>query len=40
MASDGIIKDGLSKSEVDSCVVCSFRVKAKSVLSVHCVHAQ
>ena len=36
MASGGITKDGLSKSEVDPCVVCSLRAKAKSALCVQC----
>ena len=34
MVSGGITKDGLSKSKVDSCGVCSLRVKPKSVLCV------
>ena len=34
--SSGITQDGLSKSKVDPCGVCSLRVKANSVLCVHC----
>ena len=34
--SGGIIKDGMSKSNVDLCWVCRFRVKANSVLCVQC----
>ena len=36
MVSGGITKDGLSKSEVDPCGVCSLRVKANSVLCAQC----
>ena len=36
MVSGGITNDGMSKSNVDSCGVCSFRVKANSVLCVQC----
>ena len=36
MVSSGITKDGLSKSKVDSCGVCSLRVKANSVLCIQC----
>ena len=36
MVSGGITNVGLSKSEVDSCWVCSLRIKAKSVLCVQC----
>ena len=36
MVSSGITKDGLSKSKVDPCGVCSLRVKANSVLCVQC----
>ena len=32
----GITKDGMSKSKVDPCRVCSFRVKANSVLCLQC----
>ena len=31
-----IIKDGMSKSKVDPCVVCSWKVKVTSVLCVQC----
>ena len=34
MVSGGITKDGMSKSKVDPCVVCSLRVNANSVLCV------
>ena len=34
MVSGSIIKDGLSKSKVDICEVCCFRVESNSVLSV------
>ena len=34
--SNGIIKDGLSKSKVGSCGVCSLRAKANSALCVQC----
>ena len=37
MVSGGITKDGLSKTKVDACGVCSLRVKANSVLYVQCV---
>ena len=37
MVSGGITKDGLSKSKIDPCCVCSLRVKAHSVLCVQCV---
>ena len=36
MVSGSITKDGLSKSKVDSCAICSIRAKAKSVLCVLC----
>ena len=36
MVSSGITKDGLSKSQVDQCGVCSLRVKSNSVLYVQC----
>ena len=36
MASSGITEDGLSKSKVDPCGVCSLRAKANSVLCVQC----
>ena len=36
LASSGIVKDGLSKSNVDPCGVCTFRVMANSVLCVQC----
>ena len=36
MVSSGITKDGLYKSKVDPCGVCSLRVKANSVLCVQC----
>ena len=36
MASVGITKKGISKSKVNPCGVCSLRVKANSVLFVHC----
>ena len=36
VASDGIAQDGLSKSKVDPCVVCSSKVKANPGLCVHC----
>ena len=36
MACDGITKDGISKSKVDSCWVCSLSVKANSVLCLQC----
>ena len=34
MVSSGITKDGMSKSKVDPCVVCSLRVKTNSVYIV------
>ena len=34
MVSGGITKDGLSRSKVDPCGVCSFRVKVDSELCV------
>ena len=36
MVSGSITKDGMSKSKVDRCGVCSLRVKANSVLCVQC----
>ena len=36
MVSGGITKDGMSKSKVDPCGVCSLRVKANTVLCVQC----
>ena len=36
MVSSSITKDGLSKSKVDPCSVCSLRVKVNSVLCVQC----
>ena len=36
MVSGGITKDGLSKSKVDPCGVCSLTVKANSGLCVLC----
>ena len=36
MDCNSILKDGLSKSRVDPCLVCSLRVKGDSVLCVHC----
>ena len=36
MVSGIMTKDGLSKTEVDPCGVCSLRVKANSILCVHC----
>ena len=36
MVCGGITKDGMSKSKVVPCGVCSFRVKANSVLCVQC----
>ena len=36
MVGGSITKDGLSKSKVDPCGVCSLRVKAISVLCVDC----
>ena len=34
MVSSGITQDGISKSNVDQCGICSLRVKANSVLCV------
>ena len=34
--SGSITKDGMSKSNVYPCGICSFRVKANSVLCLHC----
>ena len=36
VVSGGITNDGLSKSTIDKCGVCNFRVKANSVLCVQC----
>ena len=36
IVSGGITKDGLSKSEVDPCLVCNLRVKTNSVLCLQC----
>ena len=36
MVSGGITKEGMSNSKVDTCVFCSFRVKANSVLCLQC----
>ena len=36
MVSDGITKDGMSKSKVNPCGVCSLRVKANSALCLQC----
>ena len=36
MVSDGITKDGLSKSKVNSCGVCSLREKDKSYICAEC----
>ena len=36
MVSGGITKDGISKSKVDPCAVCSLRVNAYSVLCLQC----
>ena len=36
MVSSGITKDGLSKSNVDTCEVCSLRVKGYSILCMMC----
>ena len=36
MVSGGITEDGMSKSKVDQCWVCSMRVKANSVLYLQC----
>ena len=38
MVSSGITKDGMSKSKVDLCGVCSLKVKASSVLCFQCDH--
>ena len=36
MVSGNITKEGMSKSNVDPCGVCSLRVKANSILCVQC----
>ena len=36
MVCGGITKDGMSKSKVGPCGVCSLRVKVNSVLCLHC----
>ena len=36
MIGGGITNDGLSKSKVDPCGICSLRVKADSVLCIQC----
>ena len=36
MVKGGIKKDGMSKSKVDPCGVCSLRIKANSVLCLQC----
>ena len=36
MDSGDVSKDGMSKSKVDLCGVCSFTVEANSVLHVQC----
>ena len=36
MVSGGITKDGISKSKVDQCGLCSLRVKVNSVLRLQC----
>ena len=36
MVNGGITKDGMSKSKVDPCGVCSLRVKTISVLCLYC----
>ena len=36
MVNGGITQDGLSRSKVDPCRVCSLRVMANSALCVHC----
>ena len=36
MVCSSITKDGMSKSNVDSCEVCSLKVKANSVLCLQC----
>ena len=36
MVSGGITKEGMSKSKIDPCGLCSLRVKANSVLCVQC----
>ena len=40
VVSDGITKDGLSKSKVDPCGVCSLRVKANSDLCGKWIHGR
>ena len=40
MVSGGITKDGMSKSKVDRCGVCSLRVKANSVLCGMWIHSR
>ena len=40
MVSGGITKDGMSKSKVDRCGVCSLRVKANSVLCGKWIHSR
>ena len=36
MVSSGVTKDGMSKSKVDPCGVCSLRVKANSIMCLQC----
>ena len=36
VVSGGITEDGMSESKVDSCGVCSLRVKANCVLCLQC----
>ena len=36
MASGGNTKNGMPKSTVDPCGVCSFRIKVNSVMCLHC----
>ena len=36
VVSGGITMDGMSKSKVDPCGVCSLRVKANSVVCMQC----
>ena len=36
MICGGITKDGMSKSKVNPCGICSLRAKANSVLCLHC----
>ena len=36
MVYGGITKDGMSKSKVDTCGICSLKVKANSVLCLQC----